>query len=44
MPEPALQFGSLAVSFLAVTLLFALLYKVVPDVRIEWKDVPSEPR
>jgi membrane protein len=39
VPEPALQFGSLAISFLAVTLLFALLYKVVPDVRIEWKDV-----
>ncbi len=39
VPEPALQFGSFAVSFLAVTLLFALLYKVVPDVHIEWQDV-----
>jgi membrane protein len=39
VPEPALQFGSLAISFLAVTILFALLYKVVPDVHIEWRDV-----
>jgi membrane protein len=37
--ESALQFGSLAVSFLAVTLMFALLYKAVPDVHIEWQDV-----
>jgi membrane protein len=39
LPEPALQVVSLAISFLAVTILFALLYKVVPDVRIEWRDV-----
>ncbi len=26
-------------SFGAITLLFALLYKVVPDVQIEWRDV-----
>ena len=39
VPEAALQVGSLVVSFLAVTLMFALLYKVVPDVHIEWKDV-----
>ena len=39
LPEPVLQIGSLVVSFLAVTILFALLYKVVPDVRIEWEDV-----
>ena len=39
LPEPVLQFGSLIVSFLAVTLLFALMYKVVPDAHIEWQDV-----
>lgn len=39
VPEAALQVGSILVSFLAVTILFALLYKVVPDVHIEWRDV-----
>jgi membrane protein len=39
LPEPVLQIGSLIVSFLAVTILFALMYKVVPDVHIEWQDV-----
>lgn len=38
-PETALQFGTMAASFLAITLLFALLYKVVPEVHIEWQDV-----
>jgi membrane protein len=38
-PEVVLHLGSLLISFLAVTVLFALLYKVVPDVRIEWQDV-----
>jgi membrane protein len=37
--EAALQLGSTAFSFAAVTVLFALLYKVVPDVEIEWRDV-----
>ncbi len=39
MPEPVLHIGSLVVTFVAVTILFALLYKVVPDVHIEWRDV-----
>lgn len=39
IPETALQFGTMLVSFVAVTILFALLYKVVPEVHIEWKDV-----
>jgi membrane protein len=30
---------NLVLSFAAITVLFALLYKVVPDVRIEWEDV-----
>jgi membrane protein len=37
--EVLLQIGNVVVSFLAVTILFALLYKVVPDVHIEWQDV-----
>jgi membrane protein len=37
--EAALQLGNMAFSFLAVTVLFALLYKLVPDVEIEWRDV-----
>jgi membrane protein len=39
VPEGMLQFGGVLVSFLTVTALFALLYKVVPDARIEWRDV-----
>jgi membrane protein len=38
-PEALLHVGSTLISFLAVTVLFALLYKVVPDVHIEWQDV-----
>lgn len=38
-PEAMLHLGSTVLSFLALTVLFALLYKVVPDVRIEWQDV-----
>jgi len=38
-PEAVLHMGSTLLSFLAVTVLFALLYKVVPDARIEWQDV-----
>jgi membrane protein len=37
--EALLHVVNFALSFLAVTGLFALLYKVVPDVRIEWRDV-----
>jgi membrane protein len=39
VPEPVLQIASLLISFLAVTILFALMYKFVPDVHIEWQDV-----
>lgn len=34
-----LSFGGLALSFAAVTALFALLYKVIPDAEIRWRDV-----
>jgi membrane protein len=39
VPEMLLHAGNLLFSFLVVTALFALLYKVVPDVHIEWRDV-----
>jgi membrane protein len=38
-PEPVLQFGSSVVSFLVITLLFAIIYKVLPDLHIDWRDV-----
>ncbi len=39
LPEALLHLLNTVVSFIAVTVLFALLYKVVPDMRIEWRDV-----
>lgn len=41
LPESALalQAASSALSFAVITVLFALLYKVLPDVRLAWKDV-----
>jgi membrane protein len=39
IPESVMQLTSTAVTFLTVTILFALLYKFVPDVHIEWGDV-----
>jgi membrane protein len=38
-PEAVLHLLSTFVSFLTVTILFTLLYKVVPDVHIWWRDV-----
>jgi membrane protein len=38
-PESLLHLASLALSFVVITVLFALLYKIVPDTRIEWRDV-----
>jgi len=37
--EVALNLINVAVSFVGVTVLFALLYRVVPDVWIRWQDV-----
>ncbi|MGF1497012.1 MAG: YihY/virulence factor BrkB family protein [Elainellaceae cyanobacterium] len=37
--ETLLQVVNFAVSFLVITLLFALVYKYIPDVKIEWGDV-----
>jgi len=39
LPEAVLHVLNTLISFAGVTILFALLYKVVPDVRIEWRDV-----
>jgi membrane protein len=39
VPETVLHLVNTSISFIAFTMLFALLYKVVPDVRIEWQDV-----
>ncbi len=39
LPEPVLQMASLAISFVFITFLFALIYKFVPDVSIRWSDV-----
>jgi membrane protein len=38
-PEWALHWGAFAVSFVVVTLLFATVYKLIPDVRLTWNDV-----
>jgi membrane protein len=38
-PEAVLHAANAVVSFVAVTTLFALLYKVIPEVQIEWRDV-----
>src|SRR5207247_4495743 len=39
-PPPAvLQASNLLFWFLATTLLFALIYKILPDVSMEWNDV-----
>jgi len=37
--EVVLHTANALISFVAVTVFFALLYKVIPDVRIEWRDV-----
>jgi membrane protein len=39
VPSPVLHLANLLFSFVTITVLFALLYKVVPDVHIEWRDV-----
>ncbi len=39
MPEWALQMVNFLVSFVVISLLFGIIYKVIPDVKIEWKDV-----
>jgi len=38
-PEPVLHAASFLTSFVALTFLFAAIYKTVPDVQLEWSDV-----
>jgi membrane protein len=38
-PEWALHVAAFAASFVVVTLLFAAIYKLLPDVRLRWSDV-----
>lgn len=37
--EPVGQVLNLVISFVVTTLLFAMIFKILPDVRIAWKDV-----
>jgi membrane protein len=39
LPSSLLQLVNFAVSFGILTLAFAMIYKVLPDVRIRWRDV-----
>jgi membrane protein len=34
-----LQFANLLLSFVTITVLFAMIYKILPDVQITWRDV-----
>jgi membrane protein len=38
-PEPMLHLSADMITFLTVAILFALVYKLVPDTRVEWRDV-----
>lgn len=33
------RFASLVISFIIITLLFAVIYRILPDVKIEWSDI-----
>ena len=37
--KPLLALGDTVVSAIVVTLLFALIYKILPDAKIAWRDV-----
>ncbi len=39
VPSELLSLTNLALSFLIVTALFAMIFKLLPDARIEWRDV-----
>ena len=39
LPEIILQFGNALISFAIITGLFAAIYKVMPEIEIEWRDV-----
>jgi len=39
MPEPALQLINIVIGFIATTVLFAMIYRFVPDIEIAWTDI-----
>ncbi|HZN28067.1 MAG TPA: YihY/virulence factor BrkB family protein, partial [Xanthobacteraceae bacterium] len=39
LPEGALQIAGSAASFATISILFAMMFKWLPDTRIEWRDV-----
>jgi membrane protein len=39
VPEWVLHIASMAISFLILTLVFAIIFKFVPDAKVAWKDV-----
>jgi len=39
LPDPVMAAGSFLLPFAVKTLLFALIYRVIPDVRVDWRDV-----
>ena len=39
LPLDFLQVANFIVSFIVITLLFAMTYRILPDVKIEWRDV-----
>lgn len=38
-PVDLLEIANFVVSFVAITLLFAMMYRILPDVRLAWRDV-----
>jgi len=39
IPDPFVVFADIALSFVVINILFALLYKSIPEVQIGWRDV-----
>ena len=39
LPVDFLQVANFVVSFIVITLLFAMTYRILPDVKIDWRDV-----
>ena len=39
VPESVLHLATFVLSFLAITFMFAAIYKVVPDIHLRWSDV-----
>jgi membrane protein len=39
IPAPAVAAGNFLTTFLVTSILFALIYRIVPEVRVDWQDV-----